>query len=67
MGFFIALIWIIYTGMLLYNFRELMEEMSIVSQVLLELILFIGAPFFLGVEILEFLLDLILPEGWDDD
>ena len=67
MGFFIALIWCLLASMFFYNFRDIIEELSEFRQFLLVIILLFGAPFFFIVEILEFLLDLILPEGWDDD
>lgn len=37
------------------------------AQFIATAIFFIGGPFFLIVEILEFILDLILPEGWEDN
>ena len=67
MGFFIALIWCLLASMFFYNFRDIIEDLSEFRQFLLVLILLLGAPFFFIVEILEFLLDLILPEGWDDN
>ena len=67
MGFFIVIIWCLLASMFFYNFRDIMENLSEFRQFLLVAILFIGAPFFFIVEILEILLDLILPEGWDDE
>lgn len=67
MGFFIVIIWCLLASMFFYNFRDVIENLSEFRQFLLVTILFIGAPFFFIVEILEILLDLILPEGWDDE
>ena len=56
----------IYAQLLLRNFDDIVDDISGWRYLVLVLILFAGAPVFLLYEILEFLLDLILPEGWDE-
>ena len=63
----VAAVWAIYAQLLLRNFDDIVDDISGWRYLVLIFILFAGAPVFLLYEILEFLLDLILPEGWDED
>ena len=64
--FYLAILWAIGTAILLYNFKDIMIDLGYVAQIFLVLILMVGTPFFFAVEVLEGLLDLILPEDWDE-
>ena len=61
-----AAVWLIYAQLLLRNFDDIIDEINGWQYLGLVLIIFAGAPVFLLYEIFEFLLDLILPEGWDE-
>lgn len=62
-----AAAWLLYSWLLLRNFDDIADEISGWQYLGLVLILLVGAPVFLLYEILESLLDLILPEGWDEE
>ena len=49
------------------GFSEYASEMTVWEKVLLCLIVVLGAPFVIITKGIELLLDLILPEGWDDN
>lgn len=63
----VAAAWLIYAQLLLRNFDDIVDNINGWQYLGLVLILFAGAPIFLLYEIFEFLLDLILPEGWNED
>ena len=65
--YMIIAVWIILAIRLIMNFWDIMDEIGILAQLVLMLVLTIGAPFFFIVELLELVIDLILPEGWDSD
>lgn len=44
-----------------------MAKLSFKDQIIVFLIFIIGGPFFAIVNILEAILNVILPEGWDND
>ena len=43
------------------------HELTIFESIIVFLIIFVGAPAFTLAGMLETILDLLLPEGWDDD
>lgn len=65
--YIIAAVWFILAAKLIMNFWDTMDEIGVLAQLVLMLVLTIGAPFFFIVEILELVIDLLLPEGWDSD
>ena len=65
MGLYI--IWVILAIRLIINFWDVMDEIGVLEQLILTLVLTIGAPFFFIVELLELIIDFILPEGWDNN
>jgi len=68
MGLYIIIaVWAILAIRLMMNFWDIMDEIGVLAQLVLMLVLTIGAPFFFIVELLELVIDLILPEGWDSD
>lgn len=68
MGLYITItVWIILAIRLMMNFWDIMDEIGVSAQLVLMLVLTIGAPFFFIVELLELIIDFILPEGWDSD
>jgi len=68
MGLYLIIaVWAILAIRLMMNFWDIMDEIGVLAQLVLMLVLTIGAPFFFIVELLELVIDLILPEGWDSD
>ena len=68
MGLYITIaVWIILAVRLIMNFWDIMDEVGVLAQLVLMLVLTIGAPFFFIVELLELAIDFILPEGWDNN
>lgn len=65
--YIIAAVWFILAARLIMNFWDIMDEIGVLAQLVLMLVLTIGAPFFFIVELLELIIDFILPEGWDSD
>lgn len=63
----IAVVWLLATIRLIMNFWDIMDEIGVLAQLVLMLVLTIGAPFFFIVELLELAIDCILPEGWDNN
>ena len=63
----IAAVWFILAARLIMNFWDIMDEIGVLAQLVLMLVLTIGAPFFFIVELLELVIDFILPEGWDNN
>ena len=43
------------------------QDMPVADYLLAGLIFIVGGPFFAITNVLEALLDTIMPEGWDDD
>lgn len=62
-----ALLWIICGGTLIIQYFDIVKEMSFGRWVLMCAIFLSFGPFFLLINVLESLLDLIMPEGWNDN
>lgn len=67
MGTVIIIFWLIMFCTLCFQFIMPMLSISNGDRLLVMFILLIGAPFFFIVNILNNILDCILPEGWDND
>lgn len=63
----IEILWIFIWLLLCFEYIDAMQEIPWQAQMISMFIFYIGAPFFLIVNVLETILNLILPEGWDDD
>ena len=63
----IETIWMIMAAALMFQYIDMMKDLSKPDILVVIIVLFIGAPFFFMVNILEAILDAIFPEGWDDD
>ena len=63
----IAILWSVCSLLVMAQYAPLCQEMPTADFMLAGLIFIIGGPFFAVVNVLEMLLDTIMPEGWDDD
>ena len=52
--------------LIMIQYAPFCKDLSSGDYLLVGLIFIIGGPFFIAVNILEALLDMILPEGWDN-
>lgn len=63
----IETMWMIMAAALMFQYIDMMKDLSKPDILVVIIVLFIGAPFFFMVNILEAILDVIFPEGWDDE
>ena len=63
----IETMWMIMAAALMFQYIDMMKDLSKPDILVVIIVLFIGAPFFFMVNILEAILDAIFPEGWDDE
>lgn len=63
----ITAMWLAIFAMLSFQYIDILTIMSPGDQLAALFIFLIGAPFFLIVDVLEEILDYILPGGWNDD
>ena len=63
----ITIMWLAIFAMLSFQYMDILTTISPEKQLAALLIFLIGAPCFLIVNVLEEVLDYILPGGWDDD
>ena len=61
----ILIMWCACSLLIMIQYAPCCKEINEADKLLVGLIFIIGGPFFLIVNILEELLDMILPEGWD--
>ena len=63
----ITIMWLAIFAMLSFQYMDVLTTISPEKQLAALFIFLIGAPYFLIVNVLEEVLDYILPGGWDDD
>lgn len=63
----IIILWSAITLFLIIQYTPALKEVPTKDQVIAAFIFIIGGPIFIIANILESLLDYILPEGWNDD
>lgn len=63
----ITVMWLAIFAMLSFQYMDILTTVSPEKQLAALFIFLIGAPCFLIVNVLEEVLDCILPGGWDDD
>lgn len=66
-GIIIAVLWSAISLLVMIQYAPYCQELTWQDQLLVGIIFFIGGPFFTIANILEVILDCILPEGWGDD
>lgn len=63
----IAILWGAIASFLLIQNAEFCVSLSIMDKIIVGLILIIGAPILMIASVLQSILNLFLPEGWDED
>ena len=63
----IETMWMVMAATLMLQYIDMMKDLSKSDILVVIIVLFIGAPFFFMVNILEAILDTVFPEGWDDE
>ena len=63
----ITIMWLAIFAMLSFQYIDILTTISPGKQLAVLFVFLIGAPCFLIVNVLEEVLDYILPGGWDDD
>ena len=63
----IEVLWLFLWMMLCLEYFDILSTVDGPSRLAAMFIFLIGAPFFLIVNVLEAILSMIFPEGWDDD
>ena len=61
------ILWCIISMVTIIEYAPVCKDLSIPDQLIVIFIFIIGSPIFAAANILEAILNYILPEGWDDD
>ena len=65
-GIIIAVLWAVCSLLVMIQYAPFCKDMPEGDFLLAGIIFIIGGPFFAIVNVLEGLLDIIMPEGWDN-
>lgn len=63
----IIILWSAMSTLIMIEYAPYCKNLSLSDQIIVGLIFWIGGPIFAISNILEAILDCILPEGWGDD
>lgn len=63
----VIILWTIISMIIMIEYAPACKDLSISDQLIVIFIFIIGGPIFAAANILEAILNCILPEGWDDD
>ena len=63
----ICILWSVCSLLVMIQYAPMCANMPTKDRLLAGIIFIIGGPFFAIVNVLEAILDCIMPEGWDDD
>ena len=66
-GIVIAILWSVCSLLVMIQYAPMCAGMPRNDWLLASIISIIGGPFFAIVNVLEAILDCIMPEGWDDE
>lgn len=66
-GIIIAILWATCSLLVMIQYAPYCKDMPRSDYILAGIIFIIGGPFFAIVNVLEGILNVIMPEGWDDD
>ena len=66
-GIIIAILWATCSLLVMIQYAPYCKDMSKSDYMLVGIIFMIGGPFFVIVNVLEGILNVIMPEGWDDN
>ena len=63
----ICVLWMLLSTLAFFEYSDSCGGLSSADMLLVSLIFIIGGPFFAIANVLTMILDMILPDGWDDD
>jgi 4-hydroxybenzoate polyprenyltransferase len=66
-GIIIAILWSAMSMLVMIEYAPYCKDLPWQDQILVGIIFWIGGPIFTIANVLEAILDCILPEGWGDD
>ena len=66
-GIIIAILWTTMSLLVMIEYAPCCKDLGWKDQLLVGIIFWIGGPIFTIANVLEAILDCILPEGWGDD
>lgn len=66
-GIIIGILWTIMSLLVMIQYAPACKNLSWQDQLLVGIIFIIGGPIFTAANVLEAILDCILPEGWSDE
>lgn len=66
-GIIIGVLWAIMSLLVMIQYAPACKDLSWQDQLLVGIIFIVGGPVFAAANVLEAILDCILPEGWGDD
>ena len=66
-GLIIAILWIIMSLLVMIQYAPACKDLDWKDQLIVGIIFIVGGPIFTAANVLEAILDCILPEGWGDD
>lgn len=67
MGWIILILWLMLSTLAIIEYAPFCKDLKVSEQIIVSIIFLIGGPIFAAANILETILDCILPEGWNDD
>ena len=66
-GIIIGVLWAIMSLLVMIQYAPACKDLSWKDQLIVGTIFIVGGPIFAAANVLEAILDCILPEGWGDD
>lgn len=66
-GLIITILWIIMSLLVMIQYAPVCKDLNWKDQLIVGIIFIVGGPIFTAANVLELILDCILPEGWGDD
>lgn len=66
-GLIITILWIIMSLLVMIQYAPACKNLDWKDQLIVGIIFIVGGPIFTAANVLESILDCILPEGWGDD
>lgn len=66
-GVILGILWTIMSLLVMTQYAAACKDLSWKDQVLVGIIFIVGGPIFMAANVLESILDCILPAGWSDE
>ena len=66
-GVILGILWVVMSLLVMTQYAPACKNLSWKDQTLIGIIFIVGGPIFMAANVLEAILDCILPEGWDEN